>query len=208
MSHHFPDQTGFQQILEYIGLRCDFICWAAVSDTMDHSQCLGNLPSEIALATRVIAMVVMQGWKVEIPHTIRLLVDPEHTVASHINRDYAKITEDPGLLHPWWSDVTQQLLERYQELGWEELLSLYAEFIPRCPMLVLPPEIPTTGDLTEIGRQAVLTWTALAREITEVDVEMRAAMERIVELEAFWPAEEIFDALSGHHDDRSRWPFM
>ena len=53
-----------------------------------------------------------------------------------------------------------------------------------------------------------MTRTALAREITEVDAEMRAAMERIVELEAFWPAEEIFDALSGHHNDRSRWPFM
>ncbi|KIK72251.1 hypothetical protein PAXRUDRAFT_22210 [Paxillus rubicundulus Ve08.2h10] len=51
MSHHFPDQTSIQHILEYTGLRCDFICQAAVSDTMDHSQCLGNLPSEIALAT-------------------------------------------------------------------------------------------------------------------------------------------------------------
>ncbi|KIK73767.1 hypothetical protein PAXRUDRAFT_20516 [Paxillus rubicundulus Ve08.2h10] len=53
MSHHFHDQTSFQHILEYIGLRCDFIRQAAVSDTMDHSQCLGNLSSEIALATRV-----------------------------------------------------------------------------------------------------------------------------------------------------------
>ncbi|KIK72336.1 hypothetical protein PAXRUDRAFT_22104 [Paxillus rubicundulus Ve08.2h10] len=51
MLHHFPDQTGFQHILEYIGLRCDFICCAAVSDTMDHAQFLVNLPSEIALAT-------------------------------------------------------------------------------------------------------------------------------------------------------------
>ncbi|KIK71731.1 hypothetical protein PAXRUDRAFT_22917 [Paxillus rubicundulus Ve08.2h10] len=51
MSHHFPDQTGFQHILEYISLRCNFIHQAAVSDTMDHSQCLGNPPSEIALAT-------------------------------------------------------------------------------------------------------------------------------------------------------------
>ncbi|KIK77287.1 hypothetical protein PAXRUDRAFT_17618 [Paxillus rubicundulus Ve08.2h10] len=152
MSHHFPDQTGFQHILEYIGLRHDFIRRAAVLDTMDHAQCLGNLPSEIAVATQVIAMVVMQGWKVEIPHTIRLLVDPEHTVASQINRDYGKITEDPGLPHPWWSNVNKQLLQCYQELVWEELLSLYAEFIPGCPMLVLPPEIPTTGDLTEIER--------------------------------------------------------
>ncbi|KIK72734.1 hypothetical protein PAXRUDRAFT_21645 [Paxillus rubicundulus Ve08.2h10] len=54
---------------------------------MDHSQCLRNLPSEIALVTQVIAMVVMQGWKVEIPHTIWLLVDPDHAVASQINRD-------------------------------------------------------------------------------------------------------------------------
>ncbi|KIK72705.1 hypothetical protein PAXRUDRAFT_21677 [Paxillus rubicundulus Ve08.2h10] len=152
----------------------------------------------------------MQGWKVEIPYTIWLLVDPDHALASQINRDYAKITEDPGFPHPWWSDVNQQLPECYQELRWEELLGLYAEFIPRCPMLVLLPEIPTTGDLTEIERlelarrQAVLTKTTLAREITEVDAEMRAAMERIVELEAFWPAEEIFDALSGHHNDRSR----
>ncbi|KIK73467.1 hypothetical protein PAXRUDRAFT_18463 [Paxillus rubicundulus Ve08.2h10] len=51
MSDHFPDQTSFQHILEYIGLRCDFICQAAVLDTMDHVQCLGNMPSEIALAT-------------------------------------------------------------------------------------------------------------------------------------------------------------
>ncbi|KIK73404.1 hypothetical protein PAXRUDRAFT_20890 [Paxillus rubicundulus Ve08.2h10] len=51
MSHHFPDQTGFQHILEYIGLRCDFIHQAAVLDTMDHPQCLSNLPSEIALST-------------------------------------------------------------------------------------------------------------------------------------------------------------
>ncbi|KIK72257.1 hypothetical protein PAXRUDRAFT_22200 [Paxillus rubicundulus Ve08.2h10] len=114
---------------------------------MDRVQCLGNLPSEIALATQVIAMAVMQGWKVEIPHTIWLLVDPEYTVASQINRDYGKITEDPRLPHPWWSNVNQQLPEHYQELGWEELLGLCAEFIPRCPMLVLPPEIPTTGDL-------------------------------------------------------------
>ncbi|KIK72017.1 hypothetical protein PAXRUDRAFT_22504 [Paxillus rubicundulus Ve08.2h10] len=140
MSHHFPDQTSFQHILEYIGLRCDFIHQVAVSDTMDHSQCLRNLPSEIALATRVIATAVMQGWKVEIPHTIQLLVDPDHAVASQINRDYGKITEDPGLPHPWWSDVNQQLPEHYQELGWEELLGLYAKFIPRCPMLVLPPK--------------------------------------------------------------------
>ncbi|KIK76786.1 hypothetical protein PAXRUDRAFT_17942 [Paxillus rubicundulus Ve08.2h10] len=189
MSHHFPDPTGFQHILEYIGLRCDFIRQATVSDTMDHSQCPGNLPSEIALATQVIATPVMHGWKVEIPHTIWLLVDPDHTVASQFNRDYSKMTEDPGLPHPWWSDVHQQLPERYQELGWEELLSLYAEFIPRCPMLVLPPEIPTTGDLTEIER-------------------LELAQRQIVELEAFWPAEEIFDALSGHHNDRSRWPFM
>ncbi|KIK74985.1 hypothetical protein PAXRUDRAFT_19376 [Paxillus rubicundulus Ve08.2h10] len=49
MPHHCPDQTGFQHILEYIGLRCDFIHQAAVSDTMDHAQCLRNLPSEIAL---------------------------------------------------------------------------------------------------------------------------------------------------------------
>ncbi|KIK72723.1 hypothetical protein PAXRUDRAFT_21655 [Paxillus rubicundulus Ve08.2h10] len=152
MSHHFPDQTGFQHILEYISLRCDFICQAAVSDTMDHVRCLGNLPSEIALATRVITTTVMQGWKVEILHTIQLLVDPEHTVASQINRDYGKITEDPRLPHPWWSDVDQQIPEHYQELRWEELLGLYAKFIPRCPMLVLPPEIPTTGDLTEIER--------------------------------------------------------
>ncbi|KIK95181.1 hypothetical protein PAXRUDRAFT_11612 [Paxillus rubicundulus Ve08.2h10] len=97
-------------------------------------------------------MAVMQGWKVEIPHTIRLLVDPEHTVASQINRDYGKITKDPRLPHPWWSNVNQQLLEHYQELGWEELLRLYAEFIPRCPMLVLSPEIHTTEDLTKIKR--------------------------------------------------------
>ncbi|KIK81221.1 hypothetical protein PAXRUDRAFT_15345 [Paxillus rubicundulus Ve08.2h10] len=97
-------------------------------------------------------MAMMQGWKVEIPHTIWLLVDPEHTVASQINRDYGKITEDPGLPHPWWSDVNQQVLEHYQELGLEGLLGLYAEFIPRCPMLVLSPEIHTTRDLTEIER--------------------------------------------------------
>ncbi|KIK72716.1 hypothetical protein PAXRUDRAFT_21664 [Paxillus rubicundulus Ve08.2h10] len=156
----------------------------------------------------------MQGWKVEIPHTIWLLVDPEHTVASQINRDYGKITEGPRLPHPWWSNVNQQLLECYQELRWEELLGLYAEFIPRCPMLVLSPKIHTTEDLMDIERlelaqrQAVLTQTTLAREITQVDAEMKAAMERIVELEAFWSAEEIFDALSGHHNDRSRWPFM
>ncbi|KIK77329.1 hypothetical protein PAXRUDRAFT_17585 [Paxillus rubicundulus Ve08.2h10] len=119
---------------------------------MDCAQCLGNLPLEIALATRVITTTVMQGWKVEIPHTIWLLVDPEHTVASQINRDYGKITEDPRLPHPWGSNVNQQLPEHYQELGWEELLHLYAEFIPRCPMLVLSPEIHTTRDLTEIER--------------------------------------------------------
>ncbi|KIK77072.1 hypothetical protein PAXRUDRAFT_17747 [Paxillus rubicundulus Ve08.2h10] len=152
MSHHFPDQTGFQHILEYISLRCDFICQATVSDTMDHPQCLRNLPSEIALATQVITMVVMQGWKVEILHTMWLLADPEHTVASQINRDYGKITKDPGLPHPWWSDVNQQLPENYQELRWKELLGLYAKFIPRCLMLVLSPEIPTTRDLTEIER--------------------------------------------------------
>ncbi|KIK74439.1 hypothetical protein PAXRUDRAFT_19867 [Paxillus rubicundulus Ve08.2h10] len=106
------------------------------------------------------------------------------------------------------------LLDNYQQLGWDELLGLHAKFIARCPMLVLPPKIPTTGDLTEIERpelaqkQAVLTWMTLAREITKVDVEMRDTMERIVELEAFWPSAEIFDALSGHHNDRSRWPFM
>ncbi|KIK75108.1 hypothetical protein PAXRUDRAFT_19275 [Paxillus rubicundulus Ve08.2h10] len=189
MSHHFPDQTGFQHILEYIGLRCDFICQAAVSDTMDHVQCLGNLPSEIALATQLITMAVME-------------------VASQINRDYGKITEDPGLPHPWWSNVNQQLPEHYQELRWEELLGLYAEFIPRCLMLVLSPKIHTTKDLMETERlelarrQAVLTQMTLAREITQVDAEMRAAMKRIVELEAFWPAKDIFDALSGHHDDK------
>ncbi|KIK73400.1 hypothetical protein PAXRUDRAFT_14214 [Paxillus rubicundulus Ve08.2h10] len=102
---------------------------------MDHVQCLRNLPSEIALSTQVITTTVMQGWKLEIPHTIQLLVDPEHTIASQINRD-----------------VNQQLPERYQELGWEELLRLYAEFIPRRPMLVLSPEIHTTEDLTEITR--------------------------------------------------------
>ncbi|KIK73486.1 hypothetical protein PAXRUDRAFT_20797 [Paxillus rubicundulus Ve08.2h10] len=75
---------------------------------MDHVQCLGNLPSEIALATRVIAMAVMQG------------------LASQINRDYGKFTEDPRLPHPWGSDVNQQLPEHYQELRWEEFLSLYA----------------------------------------------------------------------------------
>ncbi|KIK74550.1 hypothetical protein PAXRUDRAFT_19763 [Paxillus rubicundulus Ve08.2h10] len=119
---------------------------------MNHVQCLGNLPSDIALATQVIATAVMQGWKVETSHTIQLFVDPEHTVASQINRDYGKITEDPRLPHPCWSNVNQQLLEHYQELGWEELLGLYAEFIPRCPMLVLSPKIHTTRDLTEIKR--------------------------------------------------------
>ncbi|KIK73990.1 hypothetical protein PAXRUDRAFT_20320 [Paxillus rubicundulus Ve08.2h10] len=52
MSHHFPDQTGFQHILEYIGLRCDFICWAAVSDTMDHAvspeSALRNSPCHLS----------------------------------------------------------------------------------------------------------------------------------------------------------------
>ncbi|KIK76683.1 hypothetical protein PAXRUDRAFT_18024 [Paxillus rubicundulus Ve08.2h10] len=135
-------------------------------------------------------------------------------MASQINRDYGKITEDPRLPHPWWSNVNQQLPEHYQELGWEELLGLYAEFIPRCPMLVLSAEIHTTRNLTEIERlelaqrQAVLTQMTLAREISQVDAEMRVAMERIMELKAFWPAEEFFDALSGHHNDRSRWPFM
>ncbi|KIK75698.1 hypothetical protein PAXRUDRAFT_18766 [Paxillus rubicundulus Ve08.2h10] len=61
MSHNFPDQTGFQHILEYISLRCDFIHQATVLDTLDPAQCLKNLPSEIALATRVITTVVMQG---------------------------------------------------------------------------------------------------------------------------------------------------
>ncbi|KIK81905.1 hypothetical protein PAXRUDRAFT_14997 [Paxillus rubicundulus Ve08.2h10] len=115
-------------------------------------QCLKNLPSEIALATQVITTVVIQGWKVEIPHTIQLLVDPEHTVASQINWYYGKITEDPGLPHPWWSDVNEQPLYNYQHLGWDKLLGLYAEFIPICPMLVLPPDMPTTRDFTEIER--------------------------------------------------------
>ncbi|KIK76469.1 hypothetical protein PAXRUDRAFT_18186 [Paxillus rubicundulus Ve08.2h10] len=134
MSHDFPDQTSFQHILEYIGLRCNFIHQATVLDTLNAAQCLKNLPSENALATQVTTTVVMQHWKVEIPHTIWLLVDPEHTVASQINQDYAKIAEDPGLPQPWWSDVNEQLPNNHQQLGWEELLSLYAEFIPRCPM--------------------------------------------------------------------------
>ncbi|KIK76964.1 hypothetical protein PAXRUDRAFT_17820 [Paxillus rubicundulus Ve08.2h10] len=96
--------------------------------------------------------MVMQGWKVEIPHTILLLVDPGYTVASQINQDYGKITEDPRLPHPWWSDVNEQLPNNYQQLRWNELLGLYAEFIPGCPMLVLPPDIPTTRDFTEIKR--------------------------------------------------------
>ncbi|KIK77598.1 hypothetical protein PAXRUDRAFT_17396 [Paxillus rubicundulus Ve08.2h10] len=54
--------------------------------------------------------------------------------------------------HPWWSNVNEQLPDNYQQLGWDKLLSLYAEFIPRCPMLVLPPNLPTPRDLTEIKR--------------------------------------------------------
>ncbi|KAF9238951.1 hypothetical protein BU15DRAFT_74918 [Melanogaster broomeanus] len=77
MAPYFPDETGFQNILEYIGLRFEFIRRATVADTIDPGRCQRNMPVEVALATRVITTAMMQGWNnLEIPHTIRMLLVP------------------------------------------------------------------------------------------------------------------------------------
>ncbi|KAF9230335.1 hypothetical protein BU15DRAFT_83757 [Melanogaster broomeanus] len=215
MAPYFPDETGFQNILEYLGLRFEFIRRATVADTIDPGRCQRNMPAEVALATRVITTAMMRGWNnLEIPHTIRMLVDPQHTVPAHVNRPYLDVEDDPGLPYQWWSEADNNLPECYQELGWDVLLHLYNKFVTRFPTLVHTPKADTQQltqieQLEEARRHAVITRGLLQAESNKVEGELRLAMERIVQLEEHWSPGDIFDAIKSSEDNgRYRWPFM
>ncbi|KAF9238039.1 hypothetical protein BU15DRAFT_62686, partial [Melanogaster broomeanus] len=115
---------------------------------------------------------VMQGWNnLEIPHTIRMLVDPQHTVQAHVNRPYLDVKDDPGMPYQWWSEADNNLPEFYQELGWDVLLHLYNEFVTRFPTLVPTPKADTQQlteieQLEEARRHAVITRVCCKRRAT------------------------------------------